>query len=93
MELQGSLRRSQDPATGFYPEPEESTRHHHIHHVHLRLTLILSSHLRLCPPSGLVVSGFRTKFLYIAVIYPMRAVCLAHLILLHLITLIICGEY
>jgi hypothetical protein len=39
-------------------------------------------------------SGYQTKILYELLISPMRAICSAHLVLLHLITLItFCEEY
>jgi hypothetical protein len=52
---------------------------------------MLSSHLRLCLPSGLLLSGLPTK-MYAPLTSPMRATCPAHIILLALITLIILGE-
>jgi hypothetical protein len=50
-----------------------------------RYILMLSFHLRLGLPSGLLPSGFLTKPLYTSLLYPMRATCPAHVILLDLI--------
>jgi hypothetical protein len=50
---------------------------------------ILSSYLRLVRPIGLFPSGFPSKILYSFLISPMFATWPAHLILLHLISLII----
>jgi hypothetical protein len=57
-----------------------------------RSFLILSSHLHLGLPSGLFPSGFPTKILYTPLLYPVSAICPAHLILLDFITRTILGE-
>ena len=54
--------------------------------------LIFSSNLRLALPSGLFPSGFPIKTLYTPFISPIRATCLARLILLDLINRTVLGE-
>ena len=58
----------------------------------LKIHLNIILHLRLGLPSGLSPSGFPTKTLYTPLLYPIRATCPAHLILLHFITRTIFGE-
>ena len=57
-----------------------------------RSILILSIHLRLGLPNGLLPSGFPTKTLYTSISSTIRATCRAHHILLDFITRTILGE-
>ena len=66
----------------------------HPHPTSWRSILILTTHLRLGLPSGLLPSDFPSKTLYIHLSSPIRATCPAHLILLDFITrTILCEEY
>jgi len=91
MEPEGSLTRSQVPATCSYPEPAQSGPYPP-HSTSWRSTLILSSHLCRGLPSGLFPSGFPTRTLYAPLFSPKRATCPAHLILFDFITRILVGE-
>jgi hypothetical protein len=60
--------------------------------ISLWCTLILSSHLHLGLPSGLIISDIPTNILYTFLTAPIRATWPTHFILLNLITLVIFGE-
>jgi hypothetical protein len=62
------------------------------HPISPRFILILSTHLRLGHPSGLLPYGFLINILYAFLFSPIRATCPAYLMLLDLIILIILGE-
>jgi len=58
----------------------------YLHPTSWRSILILSTHLRLGPPSGLLPYGFRTKTLYTPLSSPIRATCPAHLFIIYFCT-------
>jgi hypothetical protein len=82
---EGSLPRSQEPSTSTYPKPDRSSPPHPIS---LKSILILSTHLRLSLPSGLLPAFPPISYTHSSS-PPIRATCPAHLILLDFIILII----
>jgi len=93
MEPESSLTCSNKSAISPYPERNKSMNPVHIFPQYFpRSTLILSSHLRLGLPRGILPSASPTKVLHAFLISPMRALCPVNLILPDLVTLIIFDE-
>ena len=90
MEPEGSLPRSQVPATCPYPELARSNPYPTSHILKIHLNIVLPP----TPgsPKWFLPSGFPTKTLYTPIFSPIRATCPAHLILLDFITRKILGE-
>lgn len=86
MELESSLRYSQEPADGLCVNP--LTAFHRLMSCFFKI--YASTHLRLCPSRDFLPSCFQTKI--IAAVAPIRAMCPAHPVTLYLITLILSGE-
>ena len=91
MKREGSLPQSQVPATCPHPETDRPPSKFP-HPTSWRSILILSSHIRLGLPSGLVPSGFPTETLYTLLLSPISDKCPTHLINLDLITRTIPSE-
>ena len=84
MEPDGSLPRTQVPATCLCPEPNQSSPWPSYLFLKIHFNIIL--HLRVGLPSGLFPSGFPTNTLYTHFLSPISATSPAYLILLDFIT-------
>jgi len=89
METECSLPHSQQHANCPCPDPHQFSPCPHP--ISWRPILIVSSHLRLGLPSCLFPSGFVTK-LYTPLLFSICDKCLAHLIIIDLISRVIFGE-
>jgi hypothetical protein len=90
MEPECSVPCSQEPVTGLYPKLEESSPYQPILLSNIDLNIIL--HLSLILPSRLFSSCFPTKNLHVFLVFLMRTICPAYIILFDLVILIIFGE-
>jgi hypothetical protein len=77
MEPESSLTSSERPVTGPYSEPVQSTPHPY---TNCFLRSILSTHLHLDFPTGLLPSGFPIIRLYAFLNFPTHATCHSHLV-------------
>jgi hypothetical protein len=71
-----SSSRSWRPVTGRYPKPHECGPRHSA--ICLKLLLILSSYLRLCPPSCIFPLDFPEQILQMIIFSPMHVKVLTH---------------
>ena len=90
MKTEGLLPHSQEPVTCPYPESDQSSPCLPSHFLNIYFNI--TSHLRLCLPSGIFPAGFPTKTLCTSLLFPMPAASPVHLIFLGLITRVIFGE-
>ena len=93
MEPENSIPPLTQTASCPCPEPDQPSPCSPLHPTSWRSILVLSSHLRLDLPSGLLPSGFPTETLYAPLLFPIRATCTTHFMLLDLITRKMFGEY
>ena len=90
MEPEGSLPHSQQPATCPCPEPDQSSPVRPSHFLNILHNIILPS-MRGSSKWPLSIR-FSYQNLYTPLLFPIRAICTAHLFFLDLITRIIFGE-
>jgi hypothetical protein len=89
MEPENVLPCSEEPTTGLYSEPAESSQYPNS--ISLRSILILSSHLRVGLAAGLFPTGIPTRTPCTIFLFPMCVICPSNLIIDSVI-LIIFGE-